>query len=210
MSWEQVKDIRAKLSRETGAVTKDWGGKLPVALIYPNSYYIGMSNLGIQAIYRFLNERPDCLCERVFWSPGDELVPPSTSLRTSLAMESQRPITDFAVLAFSVSYELDYFHVAQILKAAGIPLYSKDRDETHPVVIAGGPCLTSNPMPLAPFFDCIGIGEAEAILPGMIPVLKEGASEDRGELLKQVVHTARCLRAAPVTDSGGTALARRP
>lgn len=186
MSWEQVKDIRAKLSRETGTVTKDWGGKLPVALIYPNSYYIGMSNLGIQAIYRFLNERPDCLCERVFWNPGDELGPPSTSLRTSLAMESQRPITDFAVLAFSVSYELDYFHVAQVLKAAGIPLYSKDRDETHPVVIAGGPCLTSNPMPLAPFFDCIGIGEAEAILPRMIPILKEGASEDRGELLKKL------------------------
>jgi radical SAM superfamily enzyme YgiQ (UPF0313 family) len=178
MSWEQTKDIRAKLSRETGAVTKDWGGKLPVALIYPNSYYLGMSNLGIQAIYRLLNERPDCVCERVFWTPSDTEPP--------LAMESQRPPTDFAVLAFSVSYELDYFNVAQIIKAAGIPLFSKDRDETHPVVIAGGPCMTANPMPLAPFFDCIGIGEAEALLPGIIPLLKEGVSEDREALLKSL------------------------
>lgn len=182
----RLKIFRAKLSRETGAVTKDWGGKLPVALIYPNSYYIGMSNLGIQAIYRLLNERPDCVCELVFWNPNDALPAPSTSLGTSLAMESQRPITDFAVLAFSVSYELDYFHVAQVLRAAGIPLCSRDRDETHPVVIAGGPCLTANPMPLASFFDCVGIGEAEAILPAMIPVLKEGASEDRDELLKKL------------------------
>ncbi|MDP2919521.1 MAG: radical SAM protein [Dehalococcoidia bacterium] len=178
MSWEQVKDIRARLSRETGAVIKDWGGKLPVALIYPNSYYIGMSNLGVQAIYRFVNERPDAVCERVFWNPGDT--------EPGLAMESQRPLTDFAVLAFSVSYELDYFNVVQVLKAAGIPLHSKDRDETHPLVIAGGPCLTANPMPLAPFLDAVGIGEAEALLPALLPLMKEGASEDRQTLLKEL------------------------
>jgi radical SAM superfamily enzyme YgiQ (UPF0313 family) len=183
MSWEQVKEIRARLSRETGTITKDWGGKLPIALIYPNSYYIGMSNLGIQAIYRFINERPDAICERVFYESSDEEAP-STSLMPSLAMESQRPLTDFAVLAFSLSYELDYFNVVRMLKASGIPLYSKDRDETHPLVIAGGPCITANPMPLSPFFDCLCIGEAEAILPAMVPVLNEGSSEDREELLK--------------------------
>jgi radical SAM superfamily enzyme YgiQ (UPF0313 family) len=191
MSWEQVKEIRVKLSRETGAITKDWGGKLPIALIYPNSYYIGMSNLGIQAIYRFINDRPDAICERSFYEESNDTLPSTPfnsiqdrSLRTSLAMESQRPITDFAVLAFSISYELDYLNVVRILKASGIPLYAKDRDETHPLVIAGGPCITANPMPLSPFLDCLCIGEAEAILPAMLPVINEGSSEDRQELLK--------------------------
>jgi radical SAM superfamily enzyme YgiQ (UPF0313 family) len=175
MSWEQVKEIRARLSHETGTIIKDWGGKLPIALIYPNSYYLGMSNLGIQAIYRFINDRPDAVCERSFYEESNDM---------PLAMESQRPLTDFAVLAFSISYELDYFNVVGMLKASGIPLFAKDRDETHPLVIAGGPCITANPMPLSPFFDCLCIGEAEAILPTMLPVIKEGSSENRQELLK--------------------------
>ena len=167
--------IRTRLSRETGTIYKDWGGKLPIALIYPNSYYIGMSNLGIQAIYRFLNNYSDVVCERVFWEKTG---------KEPLAMESQRPLTDFAVLAFSISYELDYFNVMQILKASGIPLYSKDRNETHPLVIAGGPCITANPLPISPFFDCLCIGEAEVILPAILPLIEEGISEDRQELLE--------------------------
>jgi radical SAM superfamily enzyme YgiQ (UPF0313 family) len=101
-------------------------------------------------------------------------------------MESQRPLTDFAVIAFSLSYELDYFNVVPILKASSIPLYAKDRDETHPLIIAGGPCITTNPMPLSPFFDCLCIGEAEAILPEMLPVFKDGVSENRDELKKKL------------------------
>jgi radical SAM superfamily enzyme YgiQ (UPF0313 family) len=177
MFWRTIGEIRERLAAEQGTVTKEWGGKLPVALIYPNSYNIGMSNLGIQAIYRFVNDYPDAVCERVFYHADDDSI---------LAMESQRPLTDFAILAFSVSYELDYFNVLQTLKAGGIPLFAKDRDETHPLVIAGGPCITANPMPLTPFLDCLCIGEAEAILPKMIPILKEGASEKRDDLLKQL------------------------
>lgn len=178
MSWQSVKEIKKRLTAEQGTIFKEWGGKLPFALIYPNSYYIGMSNLGIQAIYKYVNDYPDAVCERVFYDPGTDFLP--------LAMESQRPLTDFAVLAFSVSYELDYFNIAPVLKASGIPLYSRDRDETHPLVIAGGPCITTNPMPLSPFFDCLCIGEAEAILPQMLPVLKEGISEKRDDLLKKL------------------------
>ena len=181
MTWRTEKEIRRRLDAEQGTIIKDWGGKLPVALIYPNSYKIGMSNLGIQAIYRFINEQPDVVCERVFWEPKD-----STDV-LPLAMESQRPLTDFAVMAFSLSYELDYFNVVPILKASGIPLYAKDRDETYPLLIAGGPCITTNPMPLAPFFDCCCIGEAEAILPEMLPVLKAGASENRAELKQKLM-----------------------
>jgi radical SAM superfamily enzyme YgiQ (UPF0313 family) len=147
MTGQTAKEIRKRLAAEQGTISKDWGGKLPVALIYPNSYNIGMSNLGIQAIYKFINDRSDAVCERFFWEPKDsaEILP--------LAMESQRPLTDFAAAAFSLSYELDYFNVLPVLKASGIPVYAKDRDETYPLIIAGGPCITTNPLPLAPFFD---------------------------------------------------------
>jgi radical SAM superfamily enzyme YgiQ (UPF0313 family) len=167
---------REHLAREQGTVHKDWGGKLPVAIIYPNSYYLGMSNLGIQAIYTLLNHRPDIVCERVFWEK-----PENGSLVPSISVESQRPLTDFAVLAFSVTYELDYFNIPQILRAAGIPLFSRERDETHPLIIAGGACITANPMPVAPFFDCVCIGEAEVILPSLLPALKQGTEVSRGE-----------------------------
>jgi radical SAM superfamily enzyme YgiQ (UPF0313 family) len=162
--------------REEGAITRDWGGRLPIALIYPNSYYLGMSNLGIHAIYKLLNSTLKVAGERVFYEPGDRKPPK--------AIESGRPLTDFAVLAFSISYELDYFNVVNILKASGIPLFAAERDESYPLIIAGGPCITANPMPLAPFFDCLCIGEAEPILPRMIPVLIEGGGGPRDALLK--------------------------
>jgi radical SAM superfamily enzyme YgiQ (UPF0313 family) len=165
------RDIR---SRETGAVIKDWGGRLPVALVYPNSYFLGMSNLGIHAIYKLLNDRDNVVCERFFHEPGN---PP-------LSVESGRPLADFAVIAFSVSYEMDYFHIAPLLKAAGIPLYAADRDESHPLIIAGGPCVTANPMPVSSFFDCFGIGEAEAVLPAMLSAFAEGLPGRRDDLLK--------------------------
>ena len=176
MPRNRFKDTKQILSREEGTVFKDWGGRLPVALIYPNSYYLGMSNLGIHAIYRLLNNYGDVVCERVFWERGQNAA--------LVSLESGRPLSDFAVLAFSVTYELDYFNVVQILRASGIPLYATERDERHPLIIAGGPCIIANPMPLAPFFDCLCIGEAEAILPPMLPVLSEGIGGNRQELLK--------------------------
>jgi len=166
-----------RLSREEGTVIKDWGGRLPVALIYPNSYYLGMSNLGIHAIYGILNSYHNVVCERVFWEKEGQKPSP-------LSIESQRPLTDFAVLAFSVSYELDYFNIVSILRASGIPLLAADRDERHPLVIAGGPCITANPVPLSPFFDCLCIGEAEPVLPNLLTVLFEGIGGRRDELLK--------------------------
>jgi radical SAM superfamily enzyme YgiQ (UPF0313 family) len=165
-----------RLSREEGTIIKDWGGRLPVALIYPNSYYLGMSNLGIHTIYNLLNGYNDVVCERVFWERGDKNPP--------LSLESRRPLSDFAVLAFSVSYELDYFNVVTIIRASGLPLYADHRDERHPLIIAGGPCITANPVPLAPFFDCLCIGEAEPILDTTTPVLFEGVRGGRDELLK--------------------------
>jgi radical SAM superfamily enzyme YgiQ (UPF0313 family) len=179
MAWDEIKKARRRLSREQGTIIKDWGGRVPIALIYPNSYYLGMSNLGVHAIYRLLNNYNAVVCERAFWEieNGDRGLPP-------LSLESQRPLSDFAVLAFSVSYELDYFNIAKILKASGIPLYAADRDERHPLVIAGGPCIIANPLPLSPFFDCLCIGEAEPIIPALLPSITEGIGGKRDELLK--------------------------
>jgi radical SAM superfamily enzyme YgiQ (UPF0313 family) len=166
---------RERLSREKGTIIKDWGGRLPIALIYPNSYYLGMSNLGLHALYRWLNSYQGVVAERVFWEKED---------KTPFSLESRRPLSDFALLAFSISYELDYFNVVRILKASGIPLYAAERDERYPLVIAGGPCITANPLPLSPFFDCLCIGEAEPILPTILPLISEGIGGKREELLK--------------------------
>ncbi len=179
MGWNEVRKARRRLSRERGTIIKDWGGRLPIALIYPNSYYIGMSNLGLHAIYSLLNSYHHVVCERAFWERDnrDKKLP-------SLCLESQRPLSDFAILAFTISYELDYFNVVQILKASGIPLYAADRDDRHPIVIAGGPCIIANPLPLSPFFDCLCIGEAEPIIPTIMPTIVEGITGKRNDLLK--------------------------
>ncbi|MBN1191346.1 MAG: radical SAM protein [Dehalococcoidales bacterium] len=181
ITWEEREKARRQLSRESGTIIKDWGGKLPFALVYPNSYYIGMSNLGLQGIYGWLNRHDRVLCERVFWDReirGTGSVP--------LSVESQRPLSDFAVAAFSLNYEIDYFNIAPLLKASGIPPFSVERDERQPLVIAGGPCVMANPMPVAPFFDCLCIGEAEAILPSLLPVLSRDISASREELIEEL------------------------
>lgn len=206
MSWDKVKKARRQLSREQGTIIKDWGGRLPIALIYPNSYYIGMSNLGVHSIYSLLNSYSEVVCERAFWEKEnrDKKLP-------ALSLESQRPLSDFAVLAFSISYELDYFNVVQILKASGIPLYAADRDERHPLVIAGGACIIANPLPLSPFFDCLCIGEAEPILPAMLPVLAEGITGKRNDLLKALaslpgVYVPQCYSGTPVVRQWASSL----
>jgi radical SAM superfamily enzyme YgiQ (UPF0313 family) len=201
----QSRGTKARFStrflREEGAIIKDWGGRIPVALIYPNSYYLGMSNLGIHAVYNLLNGYNNIVCERVFWprESCDKKLP-------IVSIESRRPLTDFAVLAFSVSYELDYFNVVSILKTSGIPVHAADRDERYPLVIVGGPCVTANPVPLSPFFDCLCIGEAEPILPQMLPALSEGIGGRRNELLKTLSVLPGLYRP---TSSGETPVQRQ-
>jgi radical SAM superfamily enzyme YgiQ (UPF0313 family) len=168
----------ARYADEQGVIKKDWGGRLPIALVYPNTYHLGMSNLGVHAVYSLFNSNIRTVCERVFLDTTEKNAP--------AAIESKRPLTDFAVLAFSISYELDYFNVIKILKDAQIPLLAAERDETYPLIIAGGPCVTSNPMPLSRFFDAFCIGDAEAIIPNLLPVLSNDISSPRPSLLKSL------------------------
>lgn len=145
---------------EIGTVRKNWKGRLTIALVYPNSYHVGMSNLGFQTVYRLLNEIEHVVCERAFL-PEDN----SPARGRILTIESERPISDFDIVAFSLSFENDYPNVLTILQKAGIPLTSNDREDPLPLVIAGGVACFLNPEPLAPFIDCFLIGEAEALLP---------------------------------------------
>jgi len=178
MVWNRT--LKDRLDAESGAVIKRWGGQIPVAVVYANTYRIGMSNLGVHALYRWINSRDDFLAERVFWEEG------SQSTSGALSVESRRPLTDFSVLAFSVSFELDFLNIPRLLKAAGIPIYSADRDESYPLIIGGGAVLTANPLPVAPFFDAVCIGEAEAILPALFEAVKDAFDQPRQEQLARL------------------------
>lgn len=177
-NWKQIAAHKAVLSRETGTIHKDHGGKLTVALAYPNTYSVGMSSLAIQILYRMFNARPDVVCERVFWD-GKAAEGPL------LTLESGTPVAEFAVLAYTVSFEMDYFNIAAMLRGAGIePLAAaRARAGGGPLLIAGGPAISMNPEPLAPFFDALVIGEAEELLPRLTDLLVEGCAGDRERLL---------------------------
>jgi len=153
VSWQQVAAISRRLERERGAVHKDWGGRLPIALTFPNSYYVGMSSLAVHTLYRMWNAHDDMVCERVFAEPPG---PP-------LSLESAVPLDYFPVVAFTISYEVDYFTVVELLVSAGIPPRAAERDDTHPLVIAGGPAVSANPEPLAPLLDAVVVGEVEPV-----------------------------------------------
>ena len=164
------------LAAEKGTVRKDWTGRIKVALAYPNTYHVGMSNLGLHALYSLLNDYEDVVCERVFLPEDYDT---AHALRS---VESQRPLTDFDIVAFSISFENDYPNLLSILKKAGIPRWSSERHTPHPLVIAGGVTAFLNPEPIAPFVDCFLVGEAEPILGAFLDVFAEHAS-DRDTLL---------------------------
>src|SRR5438876_10429421 len=186
---------RKRLAREQGTIRKDWGGRLPIALCYPNSYAIGMCNLGFQSVYSLFNSARQFVCERVFAEPvligsrsagrgdwtGDDsyrIEGRLEALGEPLSVESQRPLMDFSVVAFSLSFELDYFNIGDVLRRAGIAPLAKDRVETDPIVIAGGPAVSGNPEPVAPMLDAIVIGEVEPVMDGLQDVFLGGGSRD--------------------------------
>ena len=142
---------------ETGASTKPQGPCLSVALVYLNTYRVGMGNLGFQFLYHHINSMKGLFAER-FFLPGPSL-PRGGLYGRSLSEESARPLSRFPVAAFSIPFENDYPAVPGMLMAAGIPPFQKDRGPEHPLVIAGGVSVSMNPEPLAPFLDLVFIGE---------------------------------------------------
>src|SRR5689334_13002505 len=163
-SWEQRERARLTLSKETGYVTKPHGDRLRVALAFPNTYWVGMSNLGFQTVYRLFNAQDDVVCERVFLPPKQELAGLVSTHAPLLTLESQSPVGEFDVFAFSVSFEWDYVNVLTLLRLAGIPLHASERTARHPLVVVGGAVTFVNPEPLAPFADVIAAGQGEALI----------------------------------------------
>jgi radical SAM superfamily enzyme YgiQ (UPF0313 family) len=139
-------------------------------LIYPNQYYVGMSNLGFQTIYGLLNERPNVVCERAFLPTAEEQEKLCSQHRPLLSLESRRPLSDFEILAFSLSFENDFINLLAILDLAGIPLESLERKPLDPLIIAGGVAAFLNPEPLAEFVDVFLLGEAEEVLPASMDI----------------------------------------
>src|SRR5256886_17581297 len=120
MSWNLKKKVQEVLAEEQGTFRKEWGGKIAIALVYPNTYAVGMSNLGFQTIYWHLNQRPDVVCERVFLAEYAEQAERARKGAVPLSLESGRPLTDFHIVGFSVTYEGDYINVLRLLNDAGI------------------------------------------------------------------------------------------
>jgi len=177
MNWKQRKKHETLLAREQGLVKKVWGTCHTVCLAYPNVYRIGMANLGFQTVYKIFNELPSFLCERVFLPAGDDAEFVAGAVET-VSLENQKPIGDFDILAFSVSFENDYPSILKILNLGGMPLKANNRTRKHPLVIGGGIALTLNPEPLADFFDIFILGEAEEILPQFARVYAEAQRVD--------------------------------
>ena len=164
-SWQQRERALATLSKETGYIRKPHGGRLRVALAFPNTYWVGMSNLGFQTVYRLFNAQDDVVCERVFLPPKQELSELVASKAPLLTLESQTPVGEFDVVAFSVSFEWDYVNLLTLLRLAGVPRYAAERGPHHPLVVVGGAVTFVNPEPLAPFADVIAAGEGEVLVP---------------------------------------------
>jgi radical SAM superfamily enzyme YgiQ (UPF0313 family) len=183
-------DTRDLFSHEKGSIKKKWKNRVPIALIYPNTYSLGMSNLGFQLVYQLLNQDDAIVAERVF-------LPESGS--RPLSVESGRPLSDFPLLLFSISFEQDYQHLIMLLEMSGIPALSNERTikspnflsrkaGASPLIIAGGVAAFMNPEPLAPFIDLFIIGEAEPILPAVVARLLTGLGgrQRKDELLADI------------------------
>jgi radical SAM family uncharacterized protein len=177
MSWRLKKKAQALLAAEQGTVRKDWGGKVSVALVYPNTYAVGMSNLGFQTIYRHLNELPDVVCERVFLPDHEDVDELARTGTPPFSLESMRPLSDFHLVGFSVTYEGDYVNVLRLLDLAGIPMRAAARRPHDPLVLMGGVCAFSNPEPMAPFMDFIVVGEGEELVGELIEAYRKGYRE---------------------------------
>ncbi len=185
MSWKIIEKYRKIVAGETGAFNKKWGGKLAVCLVYPNHYAVGMGNLGFQAIYAFLNSFGDVLCDRAFLPDSRETREYLKSGDRLLSLESQRPLAEFDIIGFSVSFENDYLNIPALFRMAGIAPFSSDRSGQSPLVMAGGAALTLNPEPVADFMDLVCIGEGEAALRPLLDLLRAEGVRNREALLRK-------------------------
>jgi len=168
MGLDLAQRLRRRRQRETRLVEPNQGGRLRVVLAYPNTYAVGMSNLGLHTVYRLLNALPDVCCERAFLPDDDEIETYRRRGTPLMTVESQRPVSDADIIAFSASFENDYVNVVRMLRLAGLPPRAAARDQRHPLVLMGGATVSINPEPVAPFLDVCCVGEGEQIVGPLI------------------------------------------
>jgi radical SAM superfamily enzyme YgiQ (UPF0313 family) len=193
MSWKLKKKAQSLVAGEEGVVRKDWGGRVSVALVYPNTYAVGMSNLGFQTVYERLNALPDAVCERVFFPDPEDVAEFSRTGSAPFSLESLRPLRDFDVVGFSVTYEGDYINVLRLLRMAGIPVRAGDRRPDDPLVLMGGVCAFSNPEPMAPFMDAVAVGEAEELVGEIVAAYAGCRAEGREGFRSRVIERLKAL-----------------
>lgn len=177
MSKKIVESYKQKLAKEEGWMLKR-GANLRVALCYPNTHGIGMANLGMHTMYELFNNIPEVSCERVFLPDDAEMREYEKSRTPLLSLESQTPLKDFDVVAFSISFETDYLNMAKMLQMSQIPVWSDKRNNFHPLVIMGGAASFLNPEPIADFTDVIAVGEGEILVHQLIDTILEGGTKD--------------------------------
>jgi radical SAM superfamily enzyme YgiQ (UPF0313 family) len=182
-AWSRAREL---LAREVGYVRKPHGGRLRVALAFPNTYFVGMSNLGLQTVYRLFNADERVVCERVFLPARPEIAALAARREPLVSIESQTPVREFDVLAFSVSFEWDYTNVVTMLRLAGLEPLAGRRHSRDPLVVIGGAVTFVNPEPLALFADVIAAGEAELLVPSIVDAFAETGRDDRPSLLAQL------------------------
>lgn len=179
VSWKLIEKAKATLEKERGTLYKPWASRIKVCLIYPNRYCVGMSNLGFQTLYRMINSEEDVVCERAFLPDPEDLAEYERSKTSLFSLESQKPLCDFDILAFSVSFENDYVNILTILQLGRIPLEREHRGPTYPLIIAGGVAVFINPEPLSPFFDLFVLGEGEEVMAEFWDVYRRGLGEGK-------------------------------
>ena len=168
MSWIIKKHLQEIRDKEWGAQVCPPGLRHPIAFVYPNEYYLGMSNLGLHILYQLINRRTDSACER-FFLPDKKLQEEHRKSKTPLlSIETQRPLADFVVIFVMLSFEMDYDNLLTVLDLGNIKLRATERNAREPLVIIGGPCATFNPEPLSEVADAFVIGEGEETVPKIL------------------------------------------
>jgi len=173
---------------EWNAILKDWDKiRIRIALAYPDIYEIGMSNIALPILYELLNSQSDVLAERVYTPWVDMEAIMKREGIPLFSLESKRPLKDFDIIGFSLGYELTYTNVLNMLYLAQIPALASERNDSHPVVIAGGSCVL-NPEPMADFIDFFVIGDGEEVLLELLDSFRDwkGKGASKKELLRQV------------------------
>jgi len=177
MSRKIIESYKSKLASEEGYRVSHGAG-LRIALCYPNTHAIGMANLGLHTMYELFNSIPDVSCERVFLPDAVEFTEYQKSRTPLLSLETQTPVRNFDLVAFSISFETDYLNMARMLQLAGIPVWSKDRNHFHPLVVMGGAASFLNPEPIADFTDIIAVGEGEILAYQLVDAIVENDTKD--------------------------------